>query len=67
MGELLQMFDGPFATADTFKAVVQYGYGFEYFTRLKNTILTITPEQLMELANKYFITEKLTTVVAGKY
>ncbi len=67
MGELLQMFDGPFATSDTFKAVVQYGYNFEYFNRLKNAILTITPDQLMELANKYFITEKLTTVVAGKY
>lgn len=67
MGELLQMFDGPFATADTFKAVLPYGKDFGYFEQLIETLWTITPEELMTLANKYLLTDKLITVVAGKY
>jgi predicted Zn-dependent peptidase len=67
MGEMLQMFDGPFATADTFKAVMQFGLDFDYFEQMRLTILSITPKTLMETAQKYYHTDKLTTVVAGKY
>jgi predicted Zn-dependent peptidase len=41
--------------------------GFEYFEQMKQTILTITPEKLQELANKYFNFDKLITVVVGKF
>ena len=67
MGEMIQMFDGPFAISDTFKAVLQYDMGFEYFKKMKQTILTITPEQLQDLAIKYIDVDKLVTVVVGKY
>jgi zinc protease len=67
MGEMLQMFDGSFASSDTFKGVLQYGMGFEYFERMKQTILNITPEKIQAMAIKYFNTDKLITVVAGKY
>lgn len=67
MGEMLQMFDGPFATSDTFKGAIQYNMGFEYFEKMKETILSITPKKLQELAQEYFVADKLITVVAGKY
>ncbi len=67
MGDMLQMFDGPFATSDTYKAVLPYGLGFEYFKNMQETLWSINPEKLRELANKYFSTEKLTTVIVGKF
>jgi predicted Zn-dependent peptidase len=67
MGDMLQMFDGPFSTADTFKAVVPYNLGFDYFRNMQETLWSISAERLLEFANRYFVTENLTTVVAGKY
>ncbi len=67
MGEMLQMFDGPFATSDSFKGVLQYDMSFEYYEKMKQTILTISPDKLQELAIKYFDVDKLITVVAGKF
>jgi predicted Zn-dependent peptidase len=66
MGEFMEMFDGPFAVSDTFKAVLQYDMGFEYFKNFKQKILTITPGELIETANKYLDTNKIITVVSGK-
>ena len=66
MGEMLQMFDGPMATADSFKSATEFGLGFDYFEQMKNTILTITPAQLQQIANTYFSFDKMVTVVAGK-
>jgi predicted Zn-dependent peptidase len=65
MGEMIQMFDGPFAISESFKSVFQYNMGFEYFEYLRETILTITSQQLKDLAIKYFDVAKLTTVVVG--
>ncbi len=67
MGEMLHMFDGPLASSDSFRAVLQYNMGFEYFDKMKQTILTITSEQLQTLAIKYLDIDKLITVVVGKF
>lgn len=67
MGEMLQMFDGPFSTAETFKSVVQFGLDFDYFEQMRQAILSVSAQELTELANRYYQTDKLTTVVAGKY
>lgn len=67
MGDMLQLFDGPFATSEAFKSSIQYDMGFDYFEQMKETILTITAEELKGLANRYFNTNDLVTVVAGRY
>jgi predicted Zn-dependent peptidase len=64
---MLQMFDGPFSTAETFKSVVQFGLDFDYYEQMRQAILSVSAQELMELANRYYQTDKLTTVVAGKY
>ncbi len=67
MGDMLQMFDGPFAKAESFKNVVQYNFDFSYYQKMQQTILSITPGQLLQLANKYYNTDKMVKVVAGVY
>lgn len=66
MGELLQTLDGPLACSEAYKASIQFGFDFEYFNDLKNTILNISGEDLQKLAIKYLNIEKMTTVVVGK-
>ncbi len=65
MGELLQMFDGPFAASDSYINALQFGYNFSYYERLMDTILTITPKEIMDLAHTYFKPETFVVVKAG--
>lgn len=64
-GELVRMFDGPFAVAESFRSVWEFGLDFDYFRRMEETIKTITPEEIQQLANKYFKTEELYEIIAG--
>ncbi len=66
-GEMLRVFDGPFALADRFWDIKEYGLGYEYFDKFFNTIKNITSEDLNSLANKYLKKESLIITVAGKY
>lgn len=64
-GEMVRMFDGPFATAESFKAVWEFDLNINYYRQLADTIRTITPDELMHLANKYYNTDDLYEIVAG--
>jgi len=64
-GELVRMFDGPFAVAESFRSVWEFGLDFNYYRRLEDKIKTITPEEILQLANKYFKTEELYEIIAG--
>jgi zinc protease len=66
LGVMLKDTDGPFALADRFKSIHEFGLGYEYYDRYCNTINTITSEELNILANKYLKEEDLIEVVAGK-
>jgi predicted Zn-dependent peptidase len=64
-GEMIRMFDGPFATAESFKAVWEFGLDFNYFIRLMNTIRTITPDEIIRLANTYYNIDDLYEITCG--
>ncbi|NMC39350.1 MAG: insulinase family protein [Bacteroidales bacterium] len=64
-GEMVRMFDGPFATAESFKAIWEFGLSVNYYSQFADTIMTITPDELLHLANKYYNTEDLYEVIAG--
>ncbi|MBA3898768.1 MAG: insulinase family protein [Bacteroidetes bacterium] len=66
LGVFLKNADGAFSLADRFKAVYEYGLGYEYYDRMFNTIRTITPEEIQKLANKYLNQESLLELVVGK-
>jgi predicted Zn-dependent peptidase len=66
LGSFLQNSDGPFAMADRFKGVLFHGLDYTYYDRLLETINSIRPERLMELANQNLKDQDLTEVLAGK-
>ena len=66
LGTFIRSIDGPFALADRFKGIHFCGLGYDYFDRFVDTIRTITPEKIMELANKYLKKEEMIELVVGK-
>jgi zinc protease len=67
LGELLRAFDGPFALADSFRAMMEYGLDYDYYSKLVENVKQISPADLRNLAGKYLQENSLITVVAGKY
>jgi zinc protease len=65
LGRILEEFDGPFARAQSFSSLQDAGLDFSYFDRMIETIRTITPLKIQELARKYLDPATMTTVVAG--
>jgi predicted Zn-dependent peptidase len=66
LGSWLRMFDGPLATAETLRVLMDYDYDKTYWENSVETIRNITPEQLTGLAIRYFEENSFTAVVAGK-
>jgi len=66
LGTFLRSIDGPFALADRFKGIHFSGLSYDYYDRYIETIRTITPEQILELANKYLKKEEMIELVVGK-
>ena len=64
-GELLRMFDGPFALAETFKSVWELGLDFGYYNLLTEKIRTIQPDEIRWLAQTYYKTDDLFEITAG--
>jgi zinc protease len=64
-GEMVRMFDGPFAMAESFKAVWEFGLDSNYFIRLMDTIRTITPDEILRLAQTYYSIDDLYEITAG--
>ncbi len=66
LGTFLRSIDGPFALADRFKGIHFSGLGYDYYDRLIETVRAITPEQILELANKNLKKEEMIELVVGK-
>jgi len=66
LGALLRSIDGPFALADKFKGIMEYGLDYSYYSKLVDTIKEITSVKLNDLANKYLRQEDMYQVVVGK-
>jgi predicted Zn-dependent peptidase len=64
-GEMVRMFDGPFAMAESFKAIWEFGLDPGYYNNLAMIIKNITSEEIMLLANKYYKIDDLYEIVAG--
>jgi predicted Zn-dependent peptidase len=64
-GEMVRMFDGPFALADSFRSVWAFGLDNQYYYRLAERIRTIDPVEIIELANTYYNIDELYQVTVG--
>ena len=64
-GEMVRMFDGPFALAESFRAVWDYGLDNNYYYELAEKIKTISPDEIIELAKTYYNIDDLFEITAG--
>jgi predicted Zn-dependent peptidase len=64
-GEMLRMFDGPFALADSFRSAWEFGLDNTYYYRLAEKIKTIDPSEIIELTKKYYNIDDLYEITAG--
>jgi predicted Zn-dependent peptidase len=66
LGSFLRGIDGPFAMADRFKGIMEYGLGYDYYDNYIATIRTASASKLRDLANQYFDKQSMTELVVGK-
>jgi predicted Zn-dependent peptidase len=65
LGELIRSFDGPFATSDSLRNLIDNDLDFSYFSQMTEEIRTITPERIQTLAQLYLNPNDFYTIVAG--
>jgi zinc protease len=66
LGEILRMFDGPFAQAESLISLLEMDLGYDYFDQMAHTIKTITTDEIQSLANKYLDPESFYQVIVGR-
>jgi zinc protease len=66
-GTFLRNFDGPFALADRFKAVKDFGLGFDYYKNSLDAIMQVDANQLIETAQTYLNPDDMIQLVVGSY
>lgn len=64
-GEMVRMFDGPFAIAESFRSAWEFGLDIDYFHKLSEKILKIKPDEIIELARTYYNIDELYQVTVG--
>jgi predicted Zn-dependent peptidase len=64
-GEMVRMFDGPFALAESFKAVWEFGLDNSYYHTLAEKIKTIEPDEITEIARTYYNIDDLYEITVG--
>lgn len=65
-GTFLRNFDGPFALADRFRAVRDFGLGFDHYMNGLEEIMQINADQLLDSARNYLNPDDMITLVVGK-
>ncbi len=66
LGSLLGSLENAFSHADKFKNTYFFGLDASYYERYAQTVRTISPQKLLELANTYLQFDKLEKVIVGK-
>jgi zinc protease len=64
-GEMVRMFDGPFAIAESFGSALEFGLDNNYYHKFWEKIHKIDPDEIMELARTYYKIDELYQVTVG--
>ncbi len=64
-GNLIKIFDGPLALSEAYRSIITYDLDKDYFYRYFEVIKNITPEIILETAQKYLHEDSMTEVVTG--
>jgi len=66
LGQFLRSVDGPFALADKFKSIWEFGLDYSFFDQYFLSVQQVTAAEIRELANKYLTEDQLIECVVGK-
>ncbi len=64
-GEMARILDSAFSVTDYYQSLWVNGLSLDYFARQDEVVRTITPEQILDTARRYFIPEQFYIAVAG--
>lgn len=65
LGDMVRMFDGPFALAESLRSAWEFGLDNSYYYRLIEKIKTIEPDEITSLARTYYNIDDLHEITAG--
>ena len=65
-GEMMRMFDGPFALAESFRSSWEFGLDNSYYYRLIEKINSIEADEIIHLAKTYYNIDELYQVTVGE-
>ncbi|NOQ27745.1 MAG: insulinase family protein [Bacteroidales bacterium] len=66
-GSLLRSFDGPFEISAAFRNIIDLDLDTDFYNKAVETLKTISPDEIQDIANKYFHEDTLIRTIAGKY
>ncbi len=66
MGSFLRSVDGPFSIMDRHKILIDYKLSYQYYYNFIEKVKNTTPNNLIEIANKYLQEQDLIEVIVGK-
>ena len=64
-GNFLNMIDGPFKVAGMAKVIALNGLDFSFYKNLMSRIHSITSEDLLKVAQRYFVKENMVEIIVG--
>jgi zinc protease len=65
LGNFLRSVDGPFALAEKFRNIWEYGLDYSFYENYFSAVKSARPQHLRDLANKYLVEDDLLECVAG--
>jgi zinc protease len=65
LGDMVRMFDGPFALAESFRLAWEFGLDNSYYYRLAEKIKSIKADEIIALAQTYYNIDDLYEITAG--
>jgi zinc protease len=66
LGQFLRSVDGPFALADKFKSIWEFGLDYSFFDNYFSAVQQVTAVEIRDLANKYLQEKDLVECIVGK-
>ena len=66
LGQFLRSVEGPFALADKFKGVWEFGLNYNYYDNYFKAVKSVTSQQIKDLVGKYLQKKDLIELVVGK-
>ena len=66
LGHLLRAVDGAFSLSETYINAYLYGMNWDYYRDYIKAIRSITPEEILDLSQRYLQEDSLIKVIAGK-